>query len=463
MRARSTWTPRLADSQAPPADRLVTALATDILDGRLHPGERLPAHRVLALELGIAIGTVSKAYAILERRGLVRGSHGQGMFVAYLPPPDLGQIDLASNMPPPMLADSVVADAIVAVSSRIGAADLANLGPPGGRLEHRRTMAAWVAATGLELDPEQLILCNGAQQAIAAILLSLGPDSSLVSIYTEEFTFPGALSYARQAGHPVHPVAIDEQGMIPAHLDRVLAGRSARTGFPPVVYVTPTLHNPTAATMRGGRRRELVRVARRHDALIIEDDVYALSEDRPAAALVELAPERTYYISSASKALSPGIRIGLIRPPIDRRSATAAAVRALSLPVSPLLCELLRELLDIGVAADIRQAIRTEGNRRTDLARRILGSTVLKAASNGYHAFAPMDRARAGAVVRNAEGAGVLLTSPEALMADPSGRRSGIRICLGAPTFADLTRGLGIVGELIRGSGSASESGPVDG
>jgi len=449
VRVPSSWTPRLSDDHTQPAERLVSALAADILDGRLQPGERLPAQRPLAVELNIGLGTVTKAYAALERRGLVRGSHGRGMFVAYLPPADRGQIDLASNMPPPMLADSVIAEALSRVGSRIGAADLANLGPPGGRLEHRRTVAAWVGATGLDLDPEELILCNGAQQGIAATLLSLGPNSSQVPIYTEEFTFPGALSYARLAGHPVHAVAIDEQGLIPGHLDRLLSRRSARTQ--PVVYVTPTVHNPTAATMRGARRRELVRVARRHDALIIEDDVYALSEDRPAAALVDLAPERTYYLSSASKALSPGIRIGVIRPPIDRRTGTIAAVRALSLPVSPLVCELLRELLDTGVAADVRQAIRKEGNRRTDLARRVLGGTVLKTSPNGYHAFAPMERATADALVLAAERAGVLLTSPEALMADPTSRRSGIRICLGAPSFADLTRGLGIVNELIHG------------
>src|SRR6185312_15843644 len=85
VREASPWSPRLADpaSGSPASKRLIAALAEDIVDGTVPPSARLPAHRALAAALGVSVGSVTKAYATLERRGLVRGSHGRGMFVAY--------------------------------------------------------------------------------------------------------------------------------------------------------------------------------------------------------------------------------------------------------------------------------------------------------------------------------------------------------------------------------------------
>lgn len=76
MRLISPWTPRLANGTASPSSRLVAALAEDILEGQVDTGDRLPAHRDLADRLDISVGTVTKAYNVLERRGLVRSVKG---------------------------------------------------------------------------------------------------------------------------------------------------------------------------------------------------------------------------------------------------------------------------------------------------------------------------------------------------------------------------------------------------
>ena len=82
MRLQSPWEPRLSGGTASACDRLVAALSEDIIAGRLEVGARLPAHRDLAWRLSIGLGTVTKAYGILERRGLVRSVNGRGTFVA---------------------------------------------------------------------------------------------------------------------------------------------------------------------------------------------------------------------------------------------------------------------------------------------------------------------------------------------------------------------------------------------
>jgi DNA-binding transcriptional MocR family regulator len=444
VREESPWKPRLAAGSKPSSDRLVAALAEDIIDGRLPPGSRLPAHRKLASVLGMSTGTVTKAYAALGRRGLVRGSQGRGMFVAYRGRDAAGTIDLALNAPPVLLGSDALSAALAAVSRHVDTTGLADYGPPGGWLEHRQVVSAWIATTGLDLPPEDLVLCNGAQHAIAASLLAAGPEP--VTMFTEEFTFPGVLRYAELAGHQVRPIGADTEGMHPAALDRVLASQGSGR---PVIYVTPTLHNPTTATMTGRRRREIVRVARSRDAMIIEDDIYALGQDRTALPLVSLAPERVYYVTSASKALSPAVRVGALRPPPAARERAIRAVRALAQPVSPFQCELLAELTRTGIATEVRAAIRREGSRRSHLAREVLGPELRTADGGCYHAFLPLPRPAAEAVVLAAAGAGVELTSPRSLMADPASQRSGIRFCLGGPSWSDLSRGLVLVRDLV--------------
>jgi DNA-binding transcriptional MocR family regulator len=290
------------------------------------------------------------------------------------------------------------------------------------------------------------VLCNGAQQAIAAAMLAASRGGMPGPIFTEEFTFPGALRYAELAGHPVHAVSTDSQGMIPAALDRALArARAAR----PVLYVTPVLHNPTTATMGGRRRREVIAVARKHDALIIEDDVYSLGQERAAPALAELAPDRVYYLTSASKALSPAARVGALRPPAAERDRAIAAVRAIAQPVSPIQCELLAELTRAGIADQVRAAIRREGTRRSVLARTMLGAPLRSAEQGGYHAFLPLPRHLADAAIAAAESEGVDLTSPASFTTAPGSPNSGIRLCLGAPSWTDLTSGLAAVRDVV--------------
>jgi DNA-binding transcriptional MocR family regulator len=301
------------------------------------------------------------------------------------------------------------------------------------------------------------VLCNGAQHAIAAAMLTASPGPAPAPVFTEEFTFPGALRYAGLAGHPVHAVGTDGEGLHPAALERALAARP-QAALRPLLYLTATLHNPTTATMGGRRRREIVRVARRHDAVIIEDDVYALSQDRAAPALVELAPERTFYVTSASKALSTAIRVGALIPPAALRDRAIAAVRALAQPVSPVQCELLAELTRTGIAEEVRTAIRHEGTRRSALARAVLGPSLQASDQGGYHAFLPLPRQLADAAVLAAASDGVGLTAPAAVMADPASPRSGIRVCLGGPPWGELSRGLATLRTVLERAGNAQRA-----
>lgn len=463
MRLASPWTPRLAAGDAPPAERLAAALEEDILAGRVPPGARLPAQRDLAWRLGIGLGSVTKAYGALQRRGLARAAHGRGVFVAEAPGAPDPLVDLAANAPPACLSRRLVAGTLVALAKRLDPERLAAYGPVAGRVDDRRLMAGWLAGLGYPADPDRLLLTNGAQQALTVAFRVCAPPGG--AILTEALGYPGAIAFAREAGYRLVPVACDGEGLRPDALEAALA-RAARGGARTVLYVTPTLHNPTTATMSAGRRAEVVRLARRHDALVIEDDVYALSADDPPTPLACLAPERVFHVSSLSKVLSPGLRIGALAAPPGLVARAERVLAASATMVSPLSCAVLAHWLETGEAARIRDAIRAEAARRVAIAAGVfaragLADAVRLPPTDGFHAFAPLASEEAERIAEAAAAAGVRVTPPAAIRVDPQAAGSGLRLCLGAPALEDLARGLAVVAGLMRDAGAAPRRPPV--
>lgn len=432
MRLASPWTPRLT-AAASPAEALSDALAEDILGGALQAGDRLPAHRDLAHVLGIGLGSVTRAYGMLERRGLVRSVRGRGTFVAHVEARRGAVIDLSRNVPPAVMTDRLLARTLSALARRADAGFFNDYPPPGGHEEHRRLMARWFARMGMEADPDHLLLTSGAHHALAVALDASGAEVVL----TEAQTYPGLIQLARHRGLPLTGLAMDAEGLRPDALAAALAGRRA------VLYLTPTLQNPTGATIGAARRAEIAALCRRHDALIIEDDVYSLDAALPPLAM--LAPERTFYVNSLSKTLNPSLRIGgLVVPPALRGRATEALL-ATAVMVSPLGCAVMGQWLTDGTADIVLHAIAAEAGRRADLGRAILRDVP---EGRGYHLWLPMPMAEALRVEEAAADLGILVTPPGSTAVSPQAG-GGIRLCLGGPSLANLEIGLrGIEGVL---------------
>jgi DNA-binding transcriptional MocR family regulator len=435
MKLASPWTPRLAASGDTPADRLAAALAQDIAAGALEPGARLPAHRELAERLEIGLGSVTKAFAALERRGLVESVKGRGCFVAAREASRGEAIDLAFNAPPALVSDVGLKSALVRLARRVDPALLGRYPPLGGHPAHRAAMGQWLGALGGPDAPERTLLCDGAQQALALALTTLRrPGEALV---TEAPTYPGLIALARTSGLRLIGARMDAEGVTPEGLETAMA----RAGGRPVVFLQPTGHNPTGATMGLERRRALVALARLTDALIVEDDVFTHSHSHARPALATLAPERVFYVNSLSKTVSPGLRVGaLVAPPLWL-DATLTNLRATSQNAGALGSLVMQEWIETGAAARLREAICAELTSRQALAATILGEAATRPALPLPHIWAPMPLARAQAVAALAAASGVAVTPPDAVAVDQAGE-SGLRICLGAVDRATLETGL---------------------
>ncbi|OJY71768.1 MULTISPECIES: PLP-dependent aminotransferase family protein [unclassified Rhizobium] len=445
MLLQSPWAPRLADIEANAAERLVLALADDIIEGRLAGGDRLPAHRDLAWKLGVGLGTVTKAYAVLERRGLTRSVKGRGTFVAIQEAHGERQIDLSSNAPPATLSARILAKTLTGIARRIDADHFNLYAPPGGHVEHRRILARWLETLGLSADPSHLVLTSGGRQALAlAFQLACGPGGLLL---TERITYPGAIALARRNGCRLQGLEIDTEGMMPEALAAALDATSSRGRV--AVYLTPTLHNPTTVTMGVSRRQAIVDICRRAGVWIVEDGVYAAS-DPGVVPLAALAPDISFHVNGLSKSLGPGLQIGLLTLPPGLEDAAKEHLQDMPMAPSALSCAVVEDWLTTGVISSIQRDLRHEARRRSGLAVSLLAMRDLAWHPDAYNVWLPMERGAASRLVAEAMTNGIRLTAPDALMVDAHDQASGLRLCLGGPSFDDLTAALTVLSRLLK-------------
>lgn len=424
-------------------ERLAIAVEQLIDERRYQPGDRLPTHRELAQLAGVAIGTVTKALDLLSSRGIVRGEVGRGTFVndVRIPPAEGGFIDLAINGPPQVISE----DMFKAAADRAMRSSLAlphgGYADQRGTVEQRRTLANWLRRTRLALDADELVLSVGVQHGVHLAFQDLRQASRLIA--TEGATYPGAIAAARALGMEMVPVRHDGEGMVPDDLDRVLGTNGAR-----IVYLTPVCHNPLGFEMGEARRRDILAVVERHDAWVVEDDIYSVYSTKHAPTFKDLAPERTYYLNSISKCLTPLLRVGIIAPPSDRRSAIASALRAEVWGSAPYGVEMACALLDLGADATAASILRTEAKARIQLAQRVLRLDDVPMPEGAPHLWLPMAPVWAEKLARRAGEQGVRLTPPDASFVggDCAG---GVRLSVMATTNRDdLERALRVVAAL---------------
>jgi DNA-binding transcriptional MocR family regulator len=406
----------------------------------------LPPHRDLADRLGVTVTTITRAYTEATRRGLIAGHVGRGTFIRGTPQTDDepmdGPIDLSMNI---LMPDKEVAvfEKHLFARRALPWTQLLGYVPSRGHLRHRQAMAAWLGRCGLTADPERIVLTAGAQHAIAvAACATLRPGDTLL---LEDLTYSGARLLAQQLGVKLRGVPMDAEGLRPDALESAVRATRAR-----VLYCMPRLQNPTSAVMGERRRRLIAAIAEKHRLVVIEDDTYGfLSPERePLAALL---PERTIFITSLSKSLFPGLRLGCAVPPAPLVEKVTSAVWATMINTSPIGADIMSSWIEDGTAARIVEWKRHEVTARQQMARRLLqGERVLTQPSSPHmwlqlpvtwdsDSFAAHARAR-GAIVNAAHEFAVSDVQPR-----------GVRLCVGTPrTRGALEMAVGRVADALR-------------
>jgi GntR family transcriptional regulator/MocR family aminotransferase len=382
------------DPKTPAYRWIYGALRTEILEGRLRPGSRLPSSRDLALQYRLSRGTIVTAFEQLKSEGYIEGTIGSGSYVSKVVPEQLLQVGTA-RVATPSASQTRQRSTAQLQPFRNGARwSQRNLSEYAGRLElfppldlrHSRAFRAYIPALdlfpttlwariaarrvrtatatlllgcdslgypplreaiadylrtsrGVRCDVEQVVIVSGVQEALdLTVRLFLNPGDRLCM---ENPGYVGASCVFEAIGAKVVPAPVDDEGI-------VLDNRSVRGAR--LIYVTPGHQFPLGITMSLARRLHLLELAEKSDALIFEDDYdseYRYS-GRPMPALQGLdRAGHVLYAGTFSKTLFPSIRLGYMVVPTDLisifRSAKAVTNRHAPVLDQAVLCDFIGE------------------------------------------------------------------------------------------------------------------------
>jgi DNA-binding transcriptional MocR family regulator len=442
------WLPRLAAHGGPRFLQIADALQAAVVEGSLKPGDRLPPQRQLAAQLDVDLTTVTRAYDEARRRNLLEGRGARGTYVAAPKVEFTSVLDLSMNTPPPpdgVDFDDMLKQGLSQVLMRADNDLLMTYHLGGGSDADRKAGAQWLAPMYGPLDARQVVVCPGAQAAIAASMLALTQPGDV--ILAEPTTYPGLRAAATQFGRHIVAVDADKHGMVPDMLEE-----ACRRHKPGLVYLNPTLQNPTAVTMPERRRRELAGIAQRCNVPIVEDDPYWLLADAPPPPIATFAPERVVYISTLSKCLTPGLRVAfvLVRDPHERERFLAA-LRSFALMAAPLTAALATQWILDGSAGGLLEGVRKEARLRHRMARDILAGRY-SGAGDGLHVWLELPAYwTSSQLARAADGEGIAVT-PAEVFATGDGSVNAIRISLGSiKDRGGLRAGLQRLSQLLAG------------
>jgi DNA-binding transcriptional MocR family regulator len=366
---------------APLYRQIADGIRRQIADGQLPAGTRLPPERTLATGLGVDRSTVIAAYRELTAEGLVEAHVGRGTTVSQPLPADTAGVNparpidwpqlltptfdedplldelgslagrtdllsLASGVPAPEHYPIAEFRALLDEALGAGGEGLLQYCPPEGLHQLRAAIAARMTSRGSAVAPERVLICAGSQQGLYLLARALLEPGDTVVV--ESPTYHGALLVFRAVGARIVALPIDRQGLDTDRLRDLLGRRPVK-----LIYTLPTFQNPTGVTLSLDRRHRLLALARQHGVPIVEDDPYGelrySGADLPSLhSLDHTAGGSVIYLSTFSKMLFPGFRLGWIVAP-EPVIARLAWVKALvDLDSNPLAQWAVAEYLGQG-------------------------------------------------------------------------------------------------------------------
>ncbi|MBJ3774147.1 aminotransferase-like domain-containing protein [Acuticoccus mangrovi] len=435
---------------------IVDSLAEAILAGRLPMGERLPAHRELAQKLGVTVATVTKAFAELARQGYVVTRRGSGTYVtrpavvaAGAQATASGPVDLAVNRPPSTIAAPFLKEALQEVAEG-DMVDVFGYEAVGGAAAARATGCAWLAERGIEAAPDSVFLTAGGNQGLMAALSALcRPGERVV---TEAVNYTGIRRMAHLLGIELMPVVTDGKGMVPEALEAAAAASGAR-----VVLATPVTHNPTGVSMDGARRSAIAEVVTRADLLMVEDDIYGHLAAADADTFYARLPSRTLHVTSLSKSISSGLRVGWLAVPDALASAVRDALYGTEWTAPALPAAVAGRLIAAGAHREIIARHREEAEWRRTLALNLFGDLIDPMDSPSYHVWLRLDPTeRADAIHTELLREGIAVSPAHHFVIGEAVPPNALRLSLGAvKERAELRTALERVARRLAGARTA--------
>ena len=343
---KMSWKPERKELNSPKYISLANLLEEDIKNGSLKPGTKLPPQRELADYLDMNLSTITRAFKLCSMKGLISSAVGNGTFVAsdaasnhiLLQEEESKLIEMGAILPD-VRGNLRVIDYIHKVITEDNYLYSMQYALPEGNARQKAAARTWLMHAQVPVDDSQILLSNGGQNAISAILSGVFQRGDTIG--TNSVIYPGFKAAAKMMGIKVVPIAekreeLTRDGIIYACRNENMKG----------IYVIPDFSNPTTHTMSVSERRMIAEVVRANDLIVIEDAINTHLAQTVLPAIAAYAPENTIHIASLSKIFSPGLRLAYIAVPEQYRAELLNALYCLNISVSMLMVEVATRLIE---------------------------------------------------------------------------------------------------------------------
>ncbi|WP_312492097.1 aminotransferase-like domain-containing protein [Pseudomonas cremoris] len=431
---------------------LVDTFAEAIRSGKMPPGTRLPTHRQLAAEHGLALVTASRVYGELEAMGLVSGETGRGTFVREisLPPGQgsgqmtlaTGMLDLNFNYPSLPGQAELLRTALrqLALSGDLEA--LLRYQPHAGRLHERTVVARHLLNRGLTVAGEQVLVVSGAQHGLAITMMALLKPGDVIAV--DALTYSGFKVLAETLHLEIVAIPATADGPDLDYLHSLCRKRPVRA-----VYSMPTLHNPLGWMMSLAQREQLVSIARQHNLMIIEDAAYAFLVENAPPPVATLAPERTVYVGGLSKSVATGLRVGFVAAPAAWMGQLERTIMATTWNVPGVMSAIAVAWIEDGTVARLEAQKRGDAQARQVLAAQVLSGVDYISHPSSYFLWLPLaEDVRADQVAMTLQRDHVWVSTAEPFAVSTHVPHA-LRLALGSVDTTALREALGKVRQVV--------------
>jgi DNA-binding transcriptional MocR family regulator len=430
MRTQQAQRPQRPQRYKTIADEFAAAIRA----GTLAPGARLPTHRDLARDRGIALATAGKVYAELCAAGLVAGEPGRGMFVrdqsgyagldARRLPLGTRVADLSFNQPLAAHQGNQLRQALRDLAA-VGSLDaLLAQQPPGGRERDRAAVATYLLSRHIDVPPANVLITGGAQHGLDIAFSAIAAPGQVVAV--DALTYPGVKLVAAARHIELAAIHCYASGSDLDDLEALCNHRRVEA-----IYLMPTVHNPLGSVLNADDRDRVVAIARRHDCVIVEDGTHAFLDPYAPKPLQARAPERTVYVASLSKNVATGLRFGFLVAPDHLLPAMTRALRASSWSTPGLVTALATRWLRDGTVTTLETDRRADARRRQAIATRELAGLDYTAHPSAYSGWLRLPaEARSDHVAHVLANEGILVSTADAFAVNPH-PPNALRLALG--------------------------------
>jgi DNA-binding transcriptional MocR family regulator len=430
------WRPKLTKRKGVTKHKLLTERIIADIDADILPAHaRMPTHRDLARQLGVSVQTVSLSYQEAERRGYLRGEVGRGTFVRsrvtekadrFMLDRDPGEtVDLSIIR---AIYTEAHEDASRAIMRRLAQSDnsafMRPCRPIAGLERHRGAAQVWLKGLGVEAAKDRILITNGAAHGLFLAVAAIVQPGEIV--LTENLTDHGIIGLANVLGFTLHGLPTDREGILVEAFEEACAA-----GGVSALVLVPSLGNPTSHVMGAERRQAIAEIARRYGIYVVEDEVYKPLLETPLPSFTDLLPDLGFFVTSFTKSVLTGLRVGYLVVPPQYSIRVASIMRVTSWSATNLPAEIATLWIEDGTALNL-----VELQRREVRARQAMVSEILAAHIAGSHPLSlcawlkvPPRWTEEG-LVRMLAQKHIAVTPSDPFMAGADGT-GGIRICLG--------------------------------